>query len=53
MTLDGKILRGLFEHEILKIRYNKKESGKCIKLTSIKASSKYRHDSIVNSYLQR
>ena len=41
MTLDGRILRGLFEHEI-KTHKHKDESRECSKLSSIKANSECR-----------
>ena len=38
MTLDGRILRGLFEHERLKPTAHKNESRKHSELNSIKTS---------------
>ena len=36
MTLDGKILRGLFEHEILKLTILRTSHGNVINLTQLK-----------------
>ena len=41
MTLDGKILRGLFEHETKTCKH-KNESRKCSKLSTIKANYEHR-----------
>ena len=38
MTLDGRILRGLFEHERLEPTKHKEESRKCSKFSSIKTN---------------
>ena len=43
MTLDGKILRGLFEPEILKPAVISSKSGKCIQFMTLKTTTEYRH----------
>ena len=41
MTLDGKVLRGLFEHERLKSPIIR--TGKCIEFAAVKTSNEYRN----------
>ena len=53
MTLDGKILRGLFEHERLKPTIIRTSQGNVYKVTAIKTSRKWMHDGITINNLQR
>ena len=46
MTLDGKILRGLFEHERLKPAKNTNESRECKQSNTFKTSYKHRNESL-------
>ena len=47
MILDGKILRGLFEHERLKPATIGKKSGKHVYFIAIKTDSKYRYEDVI------
>ena len=42
MTKDGKLLRGLFEHEKLKASHAKNRQGQCQYIINIKKSNEFR-----------
>ena len=51
MTLDGKILRGLFEHEKLKPANIRRSQGNVHNLVQLKTSYEHRNESIKNKIL--
>ena len=51
MTLDGKILRGLFEQERLKLANIRMSQGNICNLVQLKQVIEYRNESINNSKL--
>ena len=52
MMLDGKYLRGLFDHERLKPTIIRRSQGKCLWFGTIKRNDKYRHENVINIKLE-
>ena len=51
MTLDSKILKGLFKHERLNPAIIEISHGNIHKLTTVKTSDRYRYNSVIKTIL--